>query len=75
MKSVNIEEMLIDHTLPPPIYGCCLTIKPSRATRQIKLVKAIHTHPLGVRVEGLGGEEYIVSNASIKYMVIAHEGE
>lgn len=71
-----LQEVLLDHVLPPPIYSNCLTTRPERATKQIKLVRDIRTVTLGVQIEGAGGETYIASWASIKYMVVSkHDGE
>jgi len=63
----RINEAQLDFTLPPPIYGYHLTTNPEGGGRQIKVVKAIHPHPHGIRVVALEGQEYIVSWSSIKF--------
>lgn len=71
-----LQEVLLDHVLPPPIYAACLTTLGERATKQIKLVRELRTVPLGIQIVGMGGETYIASWASIKYMVVSkHDGE
>jgi hypothetical protein len=68
-KNKNIIELQMDFTLPPPIYGYHLTIDPTKAGRQIKVVKEISKHPDGFQVVALEGNTYIISHSSIKFYI------
>lgn len=63
----EIVHILVDFTLPPPIYGYELTTKADRAERTIKLVKSI-THTEGaVIVTSIEGNKYIVPIGRVQY--------
>jgi hypothetical protein len=68
-KNKNIVELQMDFTLPPPIYGYHLTTDPTKAGRQIKVVKEILQHPHGMEVIGTEGNKYIISHSSIKFYI------
>lgn len=63
----EIVHMLIDYTLPPPIYGYELTTKKDKAERTIKYVQSI-THGEGaVIVISAEGQEYIIPIGRVQY--------
>lgn len=63
----TVYELLIDFTLPPPIYGYHLTTHPWRAERTIKLVKSIGKVEGGIIVTALTEETYIIPAPRVQY--------
>ena len=65
----KIVELLLDFTLPPPIYGYHLTTNSEKEQRTIKFVKQINRHADGMEVISVEGNRYVISNSSIKFYV------
>lgn len=67
----SIKEILLDTTLPPPIYGNHLTIRRERsdeaANLQIKLVKSISKEGDLYIVESLEGLKYYIPQYQVKW--------
>jgi len=63
----SLKEVLLDFTLPPPIYGYHLTIVPDREERTIKLVKRLDMSSGYLTVEAKEGQVYTIPPYRIKY--------
>jgi hypothetical protein len=63
----EIVHMLIDFTLPPPVYGYELTTKKDRAERTIKYVKSISKREGAVIVISAEGIEYNIPVSRVQY--------
>ena len=67
----SIKEIVMDVTLPPPVYGKHLTTKRERsddaANLQIKLVASITREADLYVVESLTGEKYYIPQFQVKW--------
>lgn len=68
-KDKTIVEILLDFTLPPPVYGFHLTTKGDAVSRTLKGVRSIEPHPHGVLITGHEGGSWVINHSSIKYWV------
>lgn len=65
----KIVELVIDFTMPPPIYGYHLTTNKGKEQRTIKFVKEINRHRDGLEVISEEGNRYVIATSSIKFYV------
>lgn len=65
----KIVELLLDFTLPPPVYGYHLTTNRDKEQRTIKFVTEINRHPDGLEVISVEGNRYVIATSSIKFYV------
>jgi hypothetical protein len=63
----EIVHLLIDFTLPPPVYGYELTTKKDKAERTIKYVKSISKAEGAVIVISAEGIEYNIPVSRVQY--------